>query len=94
MRSRWVQVNGELVPADQVGAAPEVHHVIGDIAPYQSMVTGEMITSRSRHREHLRQHRLIEVGNETKHLQPFGPKPLPGLKQRIIEIANEKLRRR
>jgi putative FmdB family regulatory protein len=38
--------------------------VIADIQPYQSMATGEMITSRSQHREHLKAHGLIEVGNE------------------------------
>lgn len=35
-----------------------------DIQPYRSMVTGEMITSRSQHREHLKRHNCIEVGNE------------------------------
>ena len=35
-----------------------------DIQPYQSMVTGEMITSRSQHRAHLKQHGCIEIGNE------------------------------
>lgn len=39
-------------------------YVVTDIQPYQSMVTGEMITSRSRHREHLKQHGKIEIGNE------------------------------
>lgn len=32
---------------------------------YKSMVTGEMITSRTAHKNHLREHKLIEVGNET-----------------------------
>ena len=35
-----------------------------DIQPYQSMVTGETIASRSHHRQHLREHKLIEIGNE------------------------------
>jgi hypothetical protein len=30
------------------------------------MQTGEMITSRSHHRAHLKQHGLIEIGNEIK----------------------------
>lgn len=38
--------------------------VIEDIKPYKSMVTGEMITSRSEHRDHLKKHRLVEIGNE------------------------------
>jgi len=45
-------------------------YVAPDIAPYRSMITGEMITSRSRHREHLREHGCIEIGNEIEHLKP------------------------
>lgn len=65
--------------------------VAADIQPYQSMATGEMITSRSQHRAHLKHHGLIEVGNEK--LAP--PKPIappPGLKETLIRVANEKLR--
>lgn len=40
--------------------------IIRDIEPYQSLKTGEMITSRSKHREHLKEHNLMEVGNERK----------------------------
>lgn len=40
------------------------YFVMGDIQPYKSMVTGEMIMSRSQHRKHLIQHKVIEVGNE------------------------------
>lgn len=39
--------------------------VMADIQPYRSMATGEMITSRSHHRAHLKTHGLIELGNET-----------------------------
>lgn len=41
-----------------------------DIKPYTSMVDGSMITSRSKHREHLRQHNCIEIGNEKMHTTP------------------------
>lgn len=43
--------------------------IMGDIKPYQSMVTGEEITSRSKHREHLRQHGMVEVGNEVNYFK-------------------------
>lgn len=39
-------------------------YIMRDIGAYRSMVTGEMITSRSTHRDHLREHNCIEVGNE------------------------------
>jgi hypothetical protein len=40
------------------------HYVVRDIEPYQSMIDGRMITSRSQHREHLRDNNCIEIGNE------------------------------
>lgn len=39
-------------------------NVVADIQPYKSMITGEMITSRTKHRAHLKEHGCIEVGNE------------------------------
>lgn len=38
--------------------------VIADIPAYQSTVTGEMIEGRRQHREHLKTHDLVEIGNE------------------------------
>ncbi len=42
-------------------------YVQGDIEPYKSMITGEMITSRSQHKAHMRQHNVMEAGNEQKY---------------------------
>lgn len=39
-------------------------HVINDRVEYKSMVTGEMITGRRQHREHLAEHDCEELGNE------------------------------
>lgn len=76
----------ELIPADEYQRAPVVHHVMPDIKPYRSMQTGEMIMGRRQHREHLRQHRLIEIGNE-----PIPkPKPVtnpPGLRDAIARAV-------
>ncbi len=47
--------------------------VVRDIEPYKSMITGETITSRSKHREHLRAHGCVEVGNDTSHMKPRAP---------------------
>ena len=76
MHKRWIQVDGKLLPAEEyvAPAEPLAPIVMPDIAPYKSMVTGELINSRSRHREHLRDHGMTEIGNETKYLMPYGPK--------------------
>lgn len=82
------EVTPDYIPEPRAG-----HYVMGDIQPYKSMVDGSIIGSRSVHREHLRAHGCVEIGNETKHL--FQRKPLqspPGLKQTLIEVANAKLR--
>ena len=39
-------------------------HYVRDIGEYKSPIDGKMITSRSAHRDHLKTHDVIEVGNE------------------------------
>ena len=43
--------------------------VTPDIAPYQSMIDGSLITSRSAHREHLKKHNATEIGNEMGYME-------------------------
>lgn len=68
-------------------------YVAADMTPYQSMITGEMINSRSQHRTHLRDHNCIEIGNETHHLKAkekidLAPESKAARKQKIIEQVN------
>ena len=90
MRRRYIQRNGELV---EVGLdylpEPRSSLVMPDIKPYKSMIDGSTITSRSKHREHLRAHNCIEIGNETKHLQPKPITSPPGLKDAIIRATEQ-----
>lgn len=70
-RRRFVQMeNGELaeVVDGYLVRERKSADVMPDIQPYRSMVTGEMITSRSQHREHLKAHGMREVGNEVKYI--------------------------
>lgn len=93
MRKRYVQLDGELVEVTPDWKPdPAAPMVYGDIQPYRSMITGEIIGSRSTHRTHLRQHGCIEVGNETHHLKPYKPPPLPSPKETIARLVYEKLR--
>jgi len=85
----------QLVPKDEFYArAQEVNApmVIGDIQPYQSQIDGSMISSRSQHRSHLRQHGCVEIGNETKALyaQTTPKGPPPGLKDALIRAFHER----
>lgn len=96
-RRRWIYVDGV---AHEVGAehTPEPRgrdwRIMPDIQPYRSMIDGSIIPSRSRHREHLRAHNCVEVGNDSSLTRPRQPiQSPPGLKKTLIEVANAKLRR-
>lgn len=83
-----------LVPAEEYVSPHRSagYFVMPDIQPYQSMVTGEMIQGRRQHREHLRQHGVIEVGNELDKAKPRTPEPPKGLKDHIIRATNLHMR--
>lgn len=48
---------GEAIPKRIVSVVP-------DVEPHRNMATGEIVSTRRRHREILREHGCIEVGNE------------------------------
>ena len=65
-------------------------NIMPDIKPYKSMIDGREITSRSRHREHLKQHGMIEVGNDSSlYRKPQPIKSPPGLKETVIRVVND-----
>lgn len=75
IRGRWIwdRTRRELVPAHEfyarkhetvtasVLAAPMV---LSDVEPYRSIVDGSVIGGRRQHRDHLRAHGCVEIGNE------------------------------
>ena len=96
MRKRYIQhpETLELIPAEDYIPPTDVDApmVMPDIQPYKSMVDGSYITSRSQHRSHLKQHGVIEVGNETKALMAQAKRPAspPGLKDALIREFQRK----
>lgn len=58
-------------------------YITVDIQPYKSMITGEMITSRSQHRSHLKDHGMIEMGNELPKLEKKEIPDVPGLREEL-----------
>ena len=71
MRRTYVNVNGEWVETTRARVSTATPEIMPDIQPYQSMVTGEIITSRSKHRQHLKDHGMIEVGNDSSLHKPY-----------------------
>jgi hypothetical protein len=59
----WYRGEG---PQDDKAPGPQV---VRDLEPYRSMIDGRVIDGRKRHRDHLRAHGCIEVGNDTSHLK-------------------------
>lgn len=49
--------------------------VIGDIQPYRSVIDGSEIGGRRQHRDHLKSHGCVELGNDmpTNHPKPTRP---------------------
>ena len=70
MRKTYIYVDGELVEKSIRYSEQVAPNIMPDIQPYQSMADGTMITSRSHHREHLKQHNCIEIGNEKMENRP------------------------
>jgi len=73
----------------------EAAMVMPDIEGYVSQVDGTWVKSRSHHREHLKQHRMIELGNDyVKQNKPIeiSRKDQEARKRTIAEVAYEKLR--
>lgn len=74
MRRSFVQIDGVLY---EKGLEPQVSDgrvapdVMPDIQPYRSMIDGRMITSRSEHRAHLKEHGMVEVGNDSSLHKPY-----------------------
>ena len=98
---RWSEMEKTLLPleewlnkyGDYSNTAPMI---IKDIHPYQSQIDGRMITSRSQHRNHLREHGCIEVGNDSSIKNPVYKPPgsPPGLKEKIIQAVDQHSRKR
>lgn len=50
--------------------------IVRDSEPYRSTITGELIGGRRQHRDHLKAHGCIELGNEMPTHRPIaGPSP-------------------
>lgn len=96
MRRRYVQIDGELqeVPLDWAAEPRRSAEIMPDIEPYRSMIDGSMISSRSQHREHLRRHGCVEVGNDSSvvNARPQPLKSPPGLKETIAREVYRRLR--
>lgn len=84
---------GKLIPRDeyQLESRKTSWQVLPDIQPYISQIDGHIVPSRNAHRAHLRINGCVEVGNESQQSRRRDT-PLPGLRETLVGLANEKLR--
>ncbi len=94
VRRRWRYDSSlkEMVEIGTDAPAEGLFYVRGDLAPYRSMCDGSMVDGRAAHREHLKKHGVVEIGDAyDKSL----PKPTvrsdDGLKETIARITYERL---
>ena len=66
-KQTFIHVDGKLVEKSKAMKSHSVN-IMSDIEPYQNMKDFGWIQSRSQHKEFLRKHNLIEVGNEQNHI--------------------------
>lgn len=70
--------------------------VVGDLKPYKSMISGEIIDGRKRHRDHLKAHGCQEVGNDTSHMnrKPIESKGRKeSLHRMLADVSDRDIRR-
>lgn len=97
MRRRYIQdpITHRLIPAEEFYASreePSAPMVMPDLQPYKSMVTGELIQGRRQHREHLKTHNVVEVGNSFDKATPKPASPPQGLKEQIARAVYRHIR--
>ena len=80
MRS-WLYIDG-VAYEKGVDAMPDRVQIMREIEPYRSTITGEMITSRAKHIEHLRRHGYTEVGNDSSLTAKYKGRPDTAPQQR------------
>lgn len=90
MRSRLCRACGDFHDLSEswpcpIGASAKGPQVVGDLKPYRSMIDGSVIDGRKRHRDHLKAHGCMEVGNDTSHMQRKAV-PLPSRKQSLHRL--------
>lgn len=91
MRERLIWHEGKFIPVAQYHALDRARRsqkhsdalptpmVMGDLTEHRNIATGEVVSSRSRHREILREHGLVELGNER--IEPRRPYEPQGVEQ-------------
>jgi hypothetical protein len=85
--ARFIWRNGHWVEYDRFASRPKpiAPMIMRDVEPYRSVITREVIGGRRQHREHLRAHEVIEVGNE---MGVPKPEPLPPVAPDIVRALD------
>lgn len=89
--SKYIWREGHWLELDQDAPRPKpvAPMIMRDVEPYRSVITREVIGGRRQHREHLRQHNCIEVGNEMPRMAQTLLPPVKHDVERAIQASPE-----
>jgi hypothetical protein len=65
-RKSWIQINGKLIPKDEYygnNSRADLPHILPDIEPFKSPITGEVIRGRGHLRQHMKEHGVTNIGD-------------------------------
>lgn len=86
---RWDREKRELVKIEEFRRVSSGPVVVSDIAPYKNIIDGKEIGGRRQHRDFLRAHDVVEIGNEMpKRSTPELDSPRDALKQAWDRATN------
>jgi len=99
MRKRWIMINGELIPADEVTANAESKGptILADLPDFRSPIDGSVVRGRAGMRDHCARHNVVPTaelaGLPFKRVyQPTEPsrEQREATKQTIADVINSR----
>ncbi len=70
-RGKFTWDGTKLVKVEKPAKLETVQIITDECEPFQSMVDGSIWTSKARYRQHLRDNKMIEVGNDVDGFKPY-----------------------
>jgi hypothetical protein len=90
MRSFWCRATRQWVPEEEwrgPALAPTAPMIMKDIAAYRSPIDRTVISTRAAHRDHLKRHRVVELGNEQ--IKPKPARTMPPLREDLMRAYDK-----
>ena len=76
--ARWIQVDGKLVPAEEVERTQSGHRIqiMRDLKPFKSPVDGSVISTRRQRTLHNKRNGVVDIGNDRSAVEKSPVQPV------------------